>query len=184
MFPILGQRPDYERMQEEQDFQQHQSNLKQMLKDNFDTNYNELVPSDPTDYNIAKANNAYDRLIHESNFMYGKVTICKTIDDVLAKIRTEGEVINGSSIHNRYTYYELAVMKFFGRNYSGAQSAAYNGITLNGPYGNSDRNNLEITHSITPGTTHIGNYLEVRMTFYKSSIKHELKELNNKTWVI
>ena len=172
------------RAQEEQDFQEHQKNLQEMLKNTeHGTNYNELVPVEINDFNIAKANNAFNALHRNAQAPYGRIEIAKRGSDLLNKIRDEAYINDGSAIHSKFTYNELAVLKYFGKHFHLDHIPGYNGIVKHGSFTNTEPYNVEITRSISSNSD-FGKHLENDVYFYKKNIKAKLIALNNKTWNI
>lgn len=172
------------RAQEEQDFQEHQNNLQEMLKNTeHGTNYNELVPAEINDFNIAKANNAFNALHRNAQAPYGRIEIAKRGSDLLNKIRDEAYINDGSPIHSKFTYNELAVLKYFGKHFHLDHIPGYNGIVKHGSFTNTEPYNIEITRSISSNSD-FGKHLENDVYFYKKNIRAKLIALNNKTWNI
>ena len=171
----------FNQSEQQQEFRNHQIALQEMLKANGDTNYKDSVPLDLTDYNIAKANNAYEKVEQESKSISGQADISKKASDLLSKMREQGNANNEFSIHNKFSYDELAMFKFFGKNYPVKLFPGYNGIIREGPFADSSPNNIEIKHSIVPGKSEFGNHFEAQVEKYKSNLKNELKRTNNQT---
>mgnify|MGYP006909960256 CR=1 FL=1 len=185
MFPNERRLSNWQlRAQEEQDFKEHQKNLQEMLKNTeHGINYNELVPAEINDFNIAKANNAFDALHKNAQAPYGRIEIAKRGSDLLKKIRDEDYINDGSPIHSKFTYNELAVLKYFGKHFHLDHVSGYNGIIKHGSFTNTEPYNIEITRSISSNSD-FGKHLENDVFFYKKNIRAKLTALNNKTWNI
>jgi len=143
-------------------------------------NYNELVPAEINDFNIAKANNAFDALHKNAQAPYGRIEIAKRGSDLLKKIRDEDYINDGSPIHSKFTYNELAVLKYFGKHFHLDHVSGYNGIIKHGSFTNTEPYNIEITRSISSNSD-FGKHLENDVFFYKKNIRAKLTALNNKT---
>lgn len=184
MFPRNErQLPDWlRRAQEQQDFQEHQKELQEMLKNTeHGRDYNELVPVDVNDFNIAKANNAFNALERNAQGFYGQIDIGKRGWDLLHKIRNDAYINDGSPIHSKFTYHELAVLKYFGKNFNLYNIPGYNGVAHHGPFTNTEPYNIEITRSISSNSD-FGKRLENDIYHYKKNINDWIIASNNKTW--
>jgi hypothetical protein len=144
------------------------------------TNYNELIPSEVYDFNIAKANNAFDALHRNAQAPYGRIEIAKRASDLLKKTRDEAYMNDGLPIHSKLTYNELAVLKYFGKHFHMDNFPGYNGIIKHGSFTNTKPYNIEITESIS-SNSEFGKRLENDVYFYKKNIRAKLTALNNKT---
>lgn len=142
--------------------------------------YNESVPGDITDFNIAKANNACSALAMETPYFYGRLNVGHTVNNLLPKIKNEAYMNDGSPIHSKFTYRELAVLKYLGKDFSLQYRPGYNGIVHDGPFTNREPYNIEISQSISSNSP-FGRHLEARALEYKSFVNNYLERINNKT---
>jgi hypothetical protein len=175
--------PDwYNRIQQEQDFREHQKNLQEMLKNTeHGINYKELMPQDINDFNIAKANNAVEALKKDLISFYGHVKTAGIGSEILQKIKNNELVSEGSSVHSKLTYEQLAVLKHFAGRVNLHNLPGYNGILQNGPFTNTEPNNIEIFNSISSGGV-LANRLENEISNHRKLVKDHIAATNNKTY--
>ena len=143
-------------------------------------NYNEIVPGDINDFNIAKANNAFNALMRNAQAFYGRHEIGHIANDLLPKIRNDAYINDGLPIHSKFTYKELAVLKYFGKHFHLENTIGYNGIVQHGSFTNMEPNNIEITESISLNSS-FGRRLETEVYYYKKNINAQIIAINNKT---
>jgi hypothetical protein len=192
MNPGNSGRPDIFNKQEES-FEESQKRLQQLLRDISDTDYNTNLPVEPSEYNIAKANNAYDRILQESTSFFGRLNIINELsNEVVRNIREEAWLTDGRCINDKFTYNQAATVKFFGRGYISRTSSGYGGLAAEGHFSNSGANKLEIKKSITidfrnlsesrvnftTERTDFANYVETQINAFKSRL---LREAGNST---
>lgn len=144
------------------------------------TNYNELVPADVNDFNIAKANNALADIVKETRYFHGDLIVGHTVNNLLPKIRNEAYINDGSPIHSKFTYKELAVLKYIGKDLNLEYTPGYNGIVQKGPFTNREPYNIEISQSISSNSP-FGNRLETAASNYKNYVNDYLERINNQT---
>lgn len=142
------------------------------------------MPNDLNDYNIAKANNAYQKIQQDSNTINGQIDISTKANNLLSRMKTAGSPEDGLSMHDKFSYHDIALFKFFGKNYPLKLFPGYNGIIHDGPFTDISPNNLEITHSIIPGKSEFGNHFESQVQKYRTNLQSQLKKNNNQVWVL
>lgn len=115
----------------------------------------------------------------DSLYLNGRTVLAKTGSDIF-KINNEAYMNQGSPVHSKFTYNELAVLKYFGKHFHLENSIGYNGIVQRAPFTDTEPYSIEINRCISLNS-HFGKRLETDIYIYRKNIKPRITGTNNKT---
>lgn len=147
------------------------------------TNYRELIPQDINDFNIAKANNALESLLRDSKVLIGQVNLASLGSQIIEKVQNNELSNNGSSVHSKLTYEQLAALKFYAVRLNMKNVPDCNGIFQEGYFTNTEPYNIEIPISISSNNA-LGSRLISEISNHKKLVKDYLVITNNQTFVV
>lgn len=143
-------------------------------------NFRELIPQDINDFNIAKANNALESLSKDLRGFYGQVKLAGLGSEIIEKIKNNELSNQGSSVHNKLTYEQLAALKFYGVRLNVQNTPGFNGIFQRGYFTNTEPYNIEIANSISSDSA-LGGRIISEISNHKKFVKDHIAATNNQT---